>query len=290
MDVDQGVTMKVFFDNNRKSFGIGRVVTNLDKHLPEGFERVKDPLEADLIVMHINGRRNHRHADMEKILARGQQYAVCQYVLKSCRNPDPNDWTELWGNAKVMWSYYDLREYVTDMYFQPLGADPEIFYREDVEKKFMLGTTGGNYKDECYLEGRMAAFMEQGKLVHVGESTPADPHVTLVKDISDDEMRNIYNSCKWFSVLRRKDGFEMPAVEAIMCGVRPILFDTPNYRTWFNDFATYIPETSPAETVRNLRNIIKTEPEPVTDDLIEAVKEKFDWKKLIAGFWERCAT
>lgn len=280
--------MRVYFNNSRHSYGIGRVVSNLDKYILKDMERVQDPLEADLIVMHINGRRNHRHDDMRKILERGQQYAVCQYVLESCRNPDPNDWVELWGNAKVVWSYYDLRSYVPDLYFQPLGADPEIFFREEVEKEFILGTTGGNYKDECYLEGRMAAFMEQGKLIHVGDSIPADPHVTLLKDITDDEMRNVYNRCKWFSVLRRKDGFEMPAIEAFLCGVRPILFDTDNYRTWFNDFGMYIPDARPAETVRNLRKVIRKEPDPVTDDEIEAVKAKFNWEKLITGFWERC--
>jgi hypothetical protein len=286
--LDKG--MRTFLAVSFPSFGVSRVVIQLEKYLPSDFTIANDPTSADLTVLHVIGRHDHNLERAKRILDAGHQYAVIQYSLKSTRNPDPKDWLELWNNAKVVWSYYDLRQYIPNMYLSPLGVNAEIFYKENgVEEKYLLGTNanGSCYQAECIGEARLAVH-GRGRMLHIGEPFGSDPSVDSFKNVSDDKMRQFYNQCRWFSALRRKDGFELVAAEALLCGTRPILFDTPNYRQWFDGLAKFIPESSVGDTVRNLIKILKGEARPVTDEEIAEVKERFNWESIARGFWERC--
>jgi hypothetical protein len=279
--------MNVFFDLPNKSRGMGRVVDNLDKYIPASLTRVSDPDEADLTVIHVNGRHDHRTIQARKITESGRKYAVIQYVLQSCRNPNPLDWLELWGGAVCMWSYYDLREYCPGMYLAPLAAAPDVFHTESVNKEYLVGTLGRDYKKECVGETRLAAF-KLGRTVHIGPEFIKDPNNDTFQNLTDDQVRNVYNQCQWFSVLRREDGFEMPGLEAALCGVRPIMFDTPNYRQWYDGIAEFIPEDNPSKVVGSLKNLLAHEPRPVTDAEIAEIKTRFDWKQIAEEFWNRC--
>jgi hypothetical protein len=187
-------------------------------------------------------------------------------------------------------SYYDLPP-ADNFYHAPLAADPEWFYKTDTEKEYLVGTLGVKecYQAECFGEVHLAAFQAQGKIIHVGEQLIPNPAVKYVSNINDKTLSEIYNKCKWFACLRRKEGFEVTAVEALLCGTRPIMFDTPNYRQWFDGLAEFIPEGSVEEVVANLRHIFKSEPRSVTDDEIKETKKRFNWKTIIKGFWKRCA-
>jgi hypothetical protein len=224
----------------------------------------------------------------KKILAAKKKYAVCQYVLASCRNPDPKDWMELWDNAQVVWSYYDLP--TPKLYRAPLAADPEIFCTQDVDKKYMVGTNGNAFKAECIGEMHMAAYHAGGRVVHIGPNWDNNPIVDYKQSISDDELREVYNACDWWGALRRRDGFEMTAVEALLCGVRPIMFDQPWFRHWFDGLATFIPELPPDDVVGWVHRIFKKGAKPVTEKEIEETKRRFNWETSVKGFWERCRT
>lgn len=279
--------MNVYFDLPNESRGMGRVRDYLNKYLPASMTRVGNPDEADLVVIHVNGRHDHRVRQAEKITKSGRRYAVIQYVLQSCRNPDPRDWMWFWTQAKVTWSYYDLRPYTWNCYHAPLAADPDVFYKVNANKEYLVGTLGKDYPKECVGETRLAAF-KLGRTVHIGPEFIKDPNNDTFADLTDDQVRSIYNQCKWFSVLRREDGFEMPGLEAALCGVRPIMFDTPNYRQWYDGIAEFIPEEEPGKVVSSLKRLFAKEPRPVTDDEITEIKRRFDWAKIIGKFWERC--
>ena len=285
--------MRVFFGFHFPSLGVGRVVAQLEKYLPADadFEITTDPATADLTVLHVIGRCNHMHETAKRIREAGHEYAVIQYALGSTRNPDPQDWIELWANAKVMWSYYDLRSLVPAMYHAPLGADPEVFYKEnDRQEKYLVGVNANErcYQAECIGEARLATYNAHGRMVQIGERFFDDPSVDIFDNADDDAVRHLYNQCRWFSALRRRDGFEMVAVEALMCGTRPIMFDTPNYRQWFDGLAEFVPETSVRDTVRSLTKLLHGETRPVTSDEIAETKKRFDWETIIKEFWDRC--
>ena len=284
MDVCERI-MKIYFEVDHKSNAINRVVTNLAKYLPSNFARVKSKSEADMVILHISGRNNHKTREARNLTGQGKQYAVIQYSWKSTRNPDPNDWMELWQGAKVVWSYYALP--LPDYYHAPLAADSSIFYPQEEEKKYLVGSVGNSFKVECIGELQFAVWYAKKYGVHVGKNFNSNPIIDYVSSIDDSEMRAMYNKCKWFSCLRRKEGFEMPAVEALLCGVRPIMFDTPNYRQWFDGLAEFIPERSVADTVNRLNKLLKTEPRPVTKEEIEETKRRFNWEVVIARFYDR---
>ena len=280
--------MNIFYGSSSSTaWSVSRIISMLDKYLPEGMTRVHRIEEAGLVVLHVTGRNEHTTHYAQDLCAQGKQYAIIQYSLKSTRNPDPRDWAQLWKRAKVVWSYYDLKEYMNNFYHAPLGAGSDLFYQQDIEKKYLVGSIGNTYRAECIGEVQIAAWKAKGRAVHIGE-TFSNPVVDYFINISDDEMRVIMNRCKYFSALRRKEGFEMQAVEALLCGVRPIMFDTPNYRQWFDGLAEFIPESSVIETGAHIQAVLKRDPRPVTHEEILEVRTRFDWEKSVKGFWERC--
>lgn len=279
--------MRVYFDVGFHSTGISRVALNLAKYLPDDLAMASDPGSADLVVMHVKGRHDHRVVQANNLLKEGKRYAVIQYVMESSRNPGPWEWQDLWHNADLVWSYYDLREYVPDMYLAPLGADGGKFYPEDsLKKKYICGTLSQDYKTECLGEVRLAAYLEKERLIHIGDMEVPDPNSDNIVNISDDELRKVYNQCHYFSALRRKDGFELIAAESILCGVSPIMFDAPRFRLWFDEFATFIPESTPKDVVYSLRELFSSSEIRQVGDLDRA-RELFNWERIIKGFWER---
>lgn len=286
MDVGEG--MRLFFDVGFYDHATARVALNLTKYMPKDAVLTCGPESAELVILHVVGRHDHVAKAAAKMRANGQQYAIIQYVLGSCRNPDPKDWLEIWGGAKVVWSYYDLHEYVPGLYHAPLAADPDIFFKENAEKKYMVGTVGQTYQAECFGEVRLAAFQAGGKVLHIGPPIAPDPNMEWFQDVTDDQLRLLYNQCHHFSALRRKDGFELIAVEALLCGVRPVMFDTPDYRFWFDGLADFVPEDNPGEVVAHLGMLFRSKVKPVTDAEIEETRLRFDWKKVVTGFWEKC--
>lgn len=278
--------MNIYYDIKFKSYGINRVISALSESLPENIIRTTNPSDADLIVLHVIGRNKHVTKYARQLKEEGKEYVAIQYSLESTRNPDPKDWEYLWNNAKFVWSYYDLEKYISNFYHAPLASNPKIFYKEDQIKKYNVGTNGNCYKEECVGENQLATWQMGGQALHVGEKFNSDPIVTYMTNVTDDELRVLYNSCKYFSCLRRKDGFEIVAIESLLCGTRPVMFDTPNYRQWFDGLAEFIPEASVGETVGNLKHLFKKELRPVTDEEILEVKRRFNWKTIMGGFWE----
>lgn len=283
-----GKVVKVFLTPQRDARCLKRIETALREHLPSHLEITEEYGKADLHVMYIIGRHDHRTREAQKLLSDGKRYAVIQIVLGSCRNPDPADWQELWGGADVVWSYYDLPGDF-NFYRAPLAAEPKMFYKEDIEKEYQVGCQSDDFKRECVGELQFALWYvrKEKRGAHVGTNFNSNPLVDYYQNISDDEMRTLYNKCKWFSCLRRKDGFEMPAVEALMCGVRPIMFDQPYFRHWFDGLAWFIPEGSPQNVAASLMGVLKHDPKPVAPEEIEETRRRFNWKQIVEGFYAR---
>lgn len=278
--------MLIYLEPGFDSPGIGRIATQMYKYFPEGHEISGDANNGDLHIIHVIGRRDHVQRRAEKILSEGNQYVICQYVLESCRNPNPVDWKQIWDGAKFVFSYYQLP--TSNLLHSPLGADSNIFYTEEFNKSYIIGSNGYDFKNECIGEVQLAVWNSGGRGVHVGKNFNSNPIIDYFTDISDEKFREIYNSSEHWSSLRRKDGFEMPAVEAMLCGIRPIMFDTPNYRQWFDGLVDFIPERGVDEVSGHIKRILKNGPRNLSEEEKEIVKNKFNWETIMKGFWERC--
>jgi glycosyltransferase involved in cell wall biosynthesis len=220
--------------------------------------------------------------------------------------PDVYDWYDsIWAKAEVVWSYYDLNLAIemdalagkfpaylplTNFYHAPLGADAEVFVADpNVKKLFTIATSGQSRLQESVRECWLAAQEIEGMVFHVG---PRIVDLTKSKGIwfsencGDSVLAATYQQCEFVSGLRRKEGFELPAVEGLLCGARPILFNSSDYRTWYEPWGHFIEEGSRQEVVDQLVELFKRGARPVTAEEREQAVERFNWETIIKGFYD----
>lgn len=272
--------MKVFADNIIVNNGIDRIANALKRYAPEGIEFVDHEKSANLVIIYAYGQRRKVAKRVKWILERGQKYAMVQIALRSTANPNTVDWFPMWRKAEVVWSYYDLLELCDEdrlpydatfnFYYAPLGVDSDLFKDWGLERT--INIVVGDSRDESISEVVHAA---KGNVFHLGTG------------VSDEELVKGYNQSKFVSGLRRKEGFEMPVLEGLLCGAVPICYDQPHYRYWFDGLAHFIPEGHPAEVVKRLEEFFAAPVTPTSDKHKKWVKNRFNWQTIIEGFWSK---
>jgi len=281
-----------------QSRSIGRVAEALATYAPPSVEIVTDKDAADLVVLHVIGRRDQMLAEAARLVGRGQAYAVMQYVLKSTQKPDPWDWAVLWIAARVTWSYLDLAAALGPcyddsprgrFYHAPLGVDADVFRPMPLTQpgRWLIGTSGQSWLTESVRECAHAALRVGGSMFHLGPDMAAT-HVMSVSGLTDEQLAYYWSACQFVSGLRRIEGFELPAVEGLLCGARPVLFDKPHYRRWYGAWADYIEETDRAGVIDQLEALFRRGARPVTTDERAAAVARFNWSTLVPAFWQRC--
>ena len=124
------------------------------------------------------------------------------------------------------------------------------------------------------------------QMFHLGPMLNLGPGVSYLLGCTDDEVADMWSQCSYVAGMRRIEGFELPALEGLACGSRPVVFDAPHYRNWFGEHAEYVPETDHDSVVEALKRLFSGRLRPVTESEREAVVRKFDWEVLTKGFWE----
>ena len=203
---------------------------------------------------------------------------MVQIAVRSTANPNTIDWIPMWDKAEAVWSYYDLKQLMADdgcelamnFYYAPLGVDSKTF--DEFEGPRDLTIVVGDSRDESVNECIRAAY---GNVGHLGTG------------VDDATLALTYSRSEFVSGLRRTEGFEMPVLEGLLCGARPVCYDKPHYRHWFKDLAEFIPEGHPEEVVESLRALFKAGPRVVTPEEKESVRFYFNWEHIVKGFWER---
>jgi hypothetical protein len=270
--------MRVFADNIITNYGIDRIANALKRYAPEDVEFVDRERDADFVIIYAYGQRRKVDKRIKWIGERGQKFAMVQLAVRSTANPNTIDWVPMWTKAKIVWSYYDLYRLCAEdnvgdkfkFYYAPLGVDSKIFYDRGVKRIYKVMV--GDSRDESVTECIRAA---KGEVSH------------LEIGVSDEHLALHYSQCWFVSGLRRKEGFEMPVLEGLLCGARPICYDRPHYRDWFGSLVRYVPEGHPEEVVLALQNIFVEPALPVTDKEKAVVKNRFNWETIVKGFWER---
>lgn len=303
------------------SRAMSRVENALRRHLPSGVVETTRREDADLEVLHVIGVEG-----VEEHLASmtAKQYAVIQYCVKTT-DWSPADWLgHLWSNYPLkctcVWSYYDLQalineDYMKDLpaggiiptlhnfYHAPLGV--ESSFRRWVDKeRFLVGCTGYVAEPECLHEVARAAlktnWFQKISVFHLGPDSIGGeglnngpmvefPHVKSFLNISDDVLAQWYSRCRFITGLRRTEGFEMPLAEGLLCGARPITFDQPHYRKWYDGLTTFIKEGTPQEVEDQLHDIFEGD---YVDNqsllpLMNECRSRFNWHTIAPNFWHR---
>jgi len=285
--------MNVYVDDiGYRSYSIKRIVSAFKDYSPPTINVVDNQEEADLILVHVYGRLNKTKQRIELLKRQGKQYAIMQYTLRHCLSPNTTDWLDLWGGSAGVWSYLNLKDMTEkdgnsfnfNFYYAPLGVDTETFYPMLNDHYYQVMTVGVNYMTEGIREAVLASNDINRRSLHIGMEIK-HPNVDSFVDIDDKTFTKLLNRCTYVTGLRRGEGFEMHCAEALVCGVRPIVFDAPHYHAWYDDLALFVQADSREILINDLKNIFTGEERPVTSNEIEEAKHRFDWNKLITGFW-----
>lgn len=286
--------MKIYIENFLPDSAITRISTALKAYRPENCILVEHPAEADFIVLCAYGHRRKMKYYADDIVRQGKKYAVVQLSVRSTPNPKTEDWIPLWEASSLVWSYYDLPELCWvdgnkvnfKFYHAPLGVDSEIFKESQSVRKFIIaGTgTGRGWNHECKNEILAAAKEVDKPVFHLGTGENTN-EITYSNNMDDALLAKYYSQCGFVSGLRRIEGFELPVLEGLLCGARPICFDKPHFRMWFNGLAQFIPEDS--NIITNLVRIFQSSAKPISKPEKDYVIKTFNWERICKEFWRQ---
>lgn len=283
---------------------IYRVNREMRRYAPPGVKFVRDPTRADLQVLDVIGMGSVEY------LRRPDSYVLIQYCYLTTEDPKLNRWlrrgagearppanrAEFWlpyfARSRLVMSYYDLPAAVGSdafaFYHAPLGVDGGIFFDRKKARTACILTSGYEPQGEAIRECREAARRVNQPLIHLGPWFDFfGDGCLVVNGISDDELAGYYSQARYVSGLRRGEGFELPVVEGLACGARPVCFDQPCYRTWFEGHAVFVPELEAPELIECITAVLGQPAEPVSESERNQVLERFSWENIFGEFWRR---
>ena len=176
------------------------------------------------------------------------------------------------------------------LYYAPLGVDDQVFNFNAARgvRDITMLTTGYVAESEGIREVSEAVRRVNGWHLHVGPDLKFGAHVTSISGISDARLASLYGRAKFVAGLRRCEGFELPAAEGLLCGARPILFDTLHYKQWFSKWGVFVPEDDPDSVATAIEKVFRQNLPQVTQRTAIEAGELFDWTALVGGFWGKC--
>ena len=287
--------MKVYCRQWGTSHAINRVVRALEQYHPARVQITDSVEEARMVVLHVTGRNHRVRRYVESLRKQNKLCIIIQYSLRGSHHKHTQDWVDIWAQAEFVWSYYDLfamchadgTHMPTHFYRSPLGVDSTVFRPiEGVARPYIVGTHGTHFMMESVRECYHAAKQLGKPQAHLGIGIAPQDGVLVQNNLSDADVALLWNQCQFVVGLRRKEGFELPAAEGLLCGARPLLFDEPHYRTWYGDFGVFVPPLPRAELIPHLKRIFQQGAEPVSPAEIDAARERFNWQSIATGFWE----
>lgn len=284
--------MKIYVENFLPHSAILRISSAIKKYIPFEHKIVNSREEADFVVLCVYGHRRYMKNYTNWLLAQNKKYAIIQLNLKITSNPNPGAWMPIWEKAELVWSYFDLPEECNrdntaanfKFYHAPLGVDSEVFKETKSKRNFLIASTGNGraWNKECKNEILLATRGFGKKVFQLGPGENTDI-ITYSNGVDDETLAKYYSQCEFVSGLRRIEGFELPVIEGLLCGARPICFDKPDYRRWFDKLAEFIPED--AYIHESVRKIFTKGAKPVSDQEKEYVKTHFNWETILRDFW-----
>lgn len=282
--------MRVYVDPlpDTLSKAMHRTAEALRRYAPRDVQLSRTPEDADVQVLHGIGPDVLDHL-------RAPSFALLQYCLST--GGGPAAWTDVWTRALFTWSYYDLLPYLpsgVSFLHTPLGVDGHTFRMLDgvsryvgiVSSGFVSGASSEAIEEvaEAALRCGMSVF-HLGPQNIVGMAHREEPTWHWGHDIEDEELAGVYARARWVSGLRHVEGFELPVVEGLACGARPIVFDRPDMRQWYAKHAIFIPESDGEELVGHLVGVLQNPPVVVSAEERLQALARFNWARMAISFW-----
>src|SRR3989344_953669 len=185
--------MRVYFETPPDDRALARINNAFTLYAPESIQIVDNRDNADLVIIHVVGRHDRVLSLAEHLANEGKKFAVLQHALRRTLKPSTESWLPLWQKAEVVVSFLNLPVLCREdqelanfnFYYTPLGADAAIFKPTNVEKKFIIATSGPDYLTEGVREAVKAARKVGRPVFHVGRELHLGEDVECSKGISD---------------------------------------------------------------------------------------------------------
>jgi len=293
--------LKIFpFPTGLHSFAMTRVeralsktIQDLSNPLSSQYQITCSPERADIVILHVIGLEAIEEAN--RLISQGKKYIVIQYC--GCSGDDLSPWHLLWKNSLFVWSYYDLSSHAQSQgfrfYYAPLGID-EIFTippSQSIKRRNRIMTSGyvSHPSQEPIQEVWLAAERLGIEIVHLGPSnvtgvTHYPDNIIFIGGISDNGLRDYYHSCKWVSALRHIEGFELPAIEGLSCGARPLCFPQVSIQYWYGGYPWYVRESTGKNLADSISQFLLAN-DYVSQSETKEVRKIFDWTRIIGELY-----
>lgn len=257
-----------------------RVANAIKRHAPPYVVFVNCVEDADIQVLHVIDW-------CDEFLSWPRKYIAIQYCLETTSCKSAVDWSRFWAKSELVWSYYDLARYMESsavipcrekLFCAPLGAD-DVF-RQRAERllrnpdasgygqpRDLIVTSGyvSGHGAEAIREVWGAAERTEWSGVHIGPPVVEGAGRSLprgwtsAEGCTDGELADFYNRAFFVSGLRYGEGFELPAVEGMLCGAHPLLFKQPSQEFWFGGDlgirTSFVPEYGPMSSTSGVRSL-----------------------------------
>ena len=279
---DNPKKIKILFENQEKNLWNDDNNINLKRYAPPKYRFVTE--NPDIQIVNIT-----RLSDAKKI--RCSKYIVLFHCRGEWSEENIKDYLPIFEGAMFVYSHQDLKKELPNSTFKfrlgPWGTDDSKFFEVGLVRDFKIMNTGMVASTEGIEECLKACDEVNGKQVHVGRNFGfKSANYINAYGVTEEAMTNLYSRSEFVSGLRRIEGFEKPVIEGLLCGARPICFDRPIYRYWYEGIAEFVPEGD-FDTVKNaLVEIFKKGPRPVTDAEKSMAIKRFGWKNVACDFWD----
>jgi len=288
--------MKIYFPYDRKiSRAMERIRQAFIKYAPAETVFVNTP-EADAVhCIHFIGQNTRE--DTCKIfgsimdvptLPKTSKYIVFLHFGNFFYPEMEKDFHRLLENAVLVITY--TSSFATtkcNLYETAWGYEPLIFNVLNVEKKYTVLATGYLADAEAIDAIFLACYKSMTSMVHIGghlDHAWREPTYTRFINISDDDLRLLYNQSRYVSALRRDPSYELPAVEGYACGCQPICFPHYGPKKWFSDFAIFVPQLPRDELVLHLIELFK---KPIEVKPNPEILKRFYWQTIMESVWKK---
>lgn len=295
--------IRVYIDRDVRRLKQVRIAQALAATAPPWVQLVTDsPSTADVQVLQVAtvdarmGVKASRYAIVQHALAYEHKHGGREQIKVP---PAFNPWESLWGKALAVWCPADINAALrkcsaAEYYHAPFGVDLGVFRPSEVARDVGIVTSGFSNHYEAIAEAAAAAHQTGLTTVHLGPwevdgMAAALPGRSTVNSLTDNELAALYSRALWVSGLRYYEGFELPVLEGLACGARPLAFDTPDNRAYYGGHAVYVPVLQGEALVEVLAGLMATPPPPVNEVELQAVSARYDWEALANGYWAALA-
>lgn len=290
--------MRVYFPPDpRLSRAMERIRQAFIKHAPTDTVFLQNPTADSVHCIHWMGQNPAQHTARDEILfsqptlPRSSRYLIFLH----CPNwPYPQHeatFKRLLQRAQLVVTH--TPEFLTwggptpdvNLHVTPWGYDPELFYYEAQPKKYTILTTGYSVEQEAIDSVVTACHKMSCSVVHVGYVSryhSPSPTFTQFTNVSDAQLRSLYNQARFVSGLRREGGFELPILEGYACGAQPVTFNHMASRRYFKDFAILVPNVPRDELTPKLMEVLKPKT-AITPQ--KEVLQRFQWGTIMRDVW-----